>query len=36
LVLVAVLGASSYTYTDATWSKTLPDWIALSRQPRLS
>ena len=24
---VAVLGASNYTYCDATWSQTLPDWI---------
>ena len=27
-VLVAVLGASSYTYAEATWSQALPDWIA--------
>ena len=26
-IFVAVLGASSYTYCDATWSQTLPDWI---------
>lgn len=26
-VFVAVLGASSYTYAEATWSQTLPDWI---------
>ena len=26
-VFVAVLGASNYTYADATWSQTLPDWI---------
>ena len=26
-IFVAVLGASSYTYTEATWSQTLPDWI---------
>jgi transposase len=25
---VAVLGASSYTYADATWTQSLPDWIA--------
>lgn len=25
-VFVAVLGASSYTYAEATWSQTLPDW----------
>ncbi len=27
-VFVAVLGASSYTYTEATMSQSLPDWIA--------
>ncbi|WP_416138381.1 IS21 family transposase [Halomonas sp. HK25] len=27
-VFVAVLGASSYTYAKATWSQSLPDWIA--------
>ncbi len=26
-VFVAVLGASSYTYAEATWSQSLPDWI---------
>ena len=26
-VFVAVLGASSYTYAEATWTATLPDWI---------
>jgi transposase len=26
-VFVAVLGASSYTYAEATWSQQLPDWI---------
>ena len=26
-VFVAVLGASSYTFCDATWSQGLPDWI---------
>src|SRR5216684_4355873 len=26
-VFVAVLGASSYTYAEATWTQTLPDWI---------
>jgi transposase len=25
---VAVLGASSFTYAEATWSQKLPDWIA--------
>src|SRR5262249_18559728 len=24
---VAVLGASSYTYSEARWTETLPDWI---------
>jgi transposase len=27
-VFVAVLGASSYTYAEAVWSQSLPDWIA--------
>lgn len=26
-VFVAVLGASSYTYAEATWTQSLPDWI---------
>jgi transposase len=26
-VFVAVLGASNYTYADATWTQSLPDWI---------
>ena len=26
-VLVAVLGASSYTFAEATWSQQLPDWL---------
>lgn len=26
-VFVAVLGASNYTYAEATWTQTLPDWI---------
>ena len=26
-LFVAVLGASSYTYAEATWTQTLPDWI---------
>jgi transposase len=26
-IFVAVLGASSYTYVEATWSQSLPDWI---------
>lgn len=27
-IFVAVLGASSYTYCEATWTQMLPDWIA--------
>ena len=27
-VFVAVLGASNYTFAEATWSQGLPDWIA--------
>jgi transposase len=26
-LFVAVLGASSYTYAEATWTQTLPDWL---------
>jgi transposase len=26
-IFVAVLGHSSYTYAEATWTQTLPDWI---------
>jgi len=26
-IFVAVLGASSFTYAEATWSQTLPDWV---------
>jgi transposase len=26
-VFIAVLGASSYTYAEATWTQSLPDWI---------
>jgi transposase len=26
-IFVAVLGASSFIYAEATWSQTLPDWI---------
>ena len=26
-VFVAVMGASNYTYAEATWSQALPDWI---------
>ena len=27
-IFVAVLGASNYTYTEATWTQSLPDWIS--------
>ena len=27
-IFVAVLGASNYTYAEATWTQTLADWIA--------
>src|SRR4051795_6077344 len=27
-IFVAVLGASSFIYAEATWSQTLQDWIA--------
>ena len=27
-IFVAVLGCSNYTYVEATWTQTLPDWIA--------
>lgn len=26
-IFVAVLGCSSYTYAEATWTQTLPDWL---------
>jgi transposase len=26
-IFVAVLGASNYTYVEATWSQALPDWL---------
>ena len=26
-IFVAVLGASSYAYAEATWTQSLPDWI---------
>jgi transposase len=26
-IFVAVLGVSNYTYSEATWSQSLPDWI---------
>ena len=28
-VFVAVLGASSYTFAEASWTQSLPDWIAV-------
>ena len=27
-IFVAVLGASNFTYAEATWTQSLPDWIA--------
>ncbi len=34
-VFVAVMGASNYTYAEATWSQPLPDWIGSPpNQPR--
>jgi transposase len=30
-IFVAVLGASNYTFADATWTQSLPDWIAVPR-----
>ena len=27
-IFVAVLGASSYTFAEAVWTQSLPDWIA--------
>ena len=27
-IFVAVLGASNYTYVEASWTQSLPDWIA--------
>ena len=26
-IFVGVLGASSYTYAEAVWTQTLPDWL---------
>ncbi len=31
-IFVAVLGASSYTYAEATWSQSLPEWIGAHRR----
>ena len=27
-IFIAVLGASSYTYAEATWTQSLPDWMS--------
>ena len=27
-IFIAVLGASNYTYCEATWTQTLPDWLS--------
>jgi len=31
-IFVAVLGASNYTYAEATWTQGLPDWIGSHRR----
>jgi len=31
-IYVAVLGASNYTYAEATWTQALPDWIGSHRR----
>jgi transposase len=31
-IFVGILGASNYTYAEATWSQQLPDWIASNRR----
>ena len=31
-IFVAVLGASNYTYAEATWTQSLPDWIGSHRR----
>ena len=31
-IFVAVLGASNYTYAEATWTQGLPDWISSHRR----
>ena len=31
-IFVGVLGASSYTFAEAAWTQSLPDWIAAARQ----
>ncbi|MHC2643623.1 transposase [Bradyrhizobium liaoningense] len=35
-IFVAVLGASNYTYAEATWTQTLPDWIEAHVPPRVT
>jgi transposase len=35
-IFVAVLGASNYTYAEATWSQSLPDWLGSHRAKPLS
>jgi len=32
-IFVAVLGASNYTFCEATWSQKLPDWLASHAEP---
>jgi transposase len=27
-ILLAVIGASNFTYAEATWTQTLPHWLA--------
>jgi len=34
-IFVAVLGASNYTYAEATFTQSLPDWIASHVRIRL-
>lgn len=31
-VFIAVMGASNFTYAEATWTQTLPDWLASQRR----
>ena len=31
-IFVATLGASSYTFAEATWTQSLPDWIGSNRR----
>ena len=31
-IFLGVLGASSYTYAEATWTQTIPDWLASHRR----